>query len=353
MVESKEIQQIEDITQGLFIPTWDNKPPYRKPILSINGVGILKFQNISCIIASPGSGKSSVSESIVSSVINKNCDSLGFESDVDSVLYIDFERAQEDVWTSFERVMSRANVEKGKILEDVNIISFRNVSTSKDRRIKIEQLLRHYKPELLLLDGIGDLVDDTNSLEQAIDCKNWVRYITSEFGVSILTTLHPNKNSLTPRGHIGSEILREAEGVLAITVEANEVRTLTSNFEHGKARNGGHATTCFEWSDEHKMFVSAEVVEKVRITKVAPEDKLTHDELIDLVKDTHSQPLNAESTRSKVKDYLDAKDIKYIKKHKTDILKFIKYLEANNYLTVLNIGSDKRTKYYKIHAIHE
>ena len=347
------VEEINNIMEGLFKPTWNNKPPYRKPILSVNGVGILKFQNISCIIAAPGSGKSSVCESIISSVINKDCDSLGFETEIESILYIDFERAEEDVWTSFARTMNRAKVKPGETIKNANIISLRNVSNAKDRKAKIEQLLRHYKPELLLLDGIGDLVDDTNSLEQSIECKNWVRYITSEFGVSILTTLHPNKNSLTPRGHIGSEILREAEGVLAITTDANEVRTLTSNFEHGKARNGGHATTCFEWSDENKMFVSAEVVEKVRVTKVAPEDKLTHEELIQLVKDTHSQPLNAESTRSKVKDYLDTKDIKYIKKHKTDIIRFVKYLEANNYLTELNIGSDKRTKYYKIHSIHE
>jgi len=347
------VEEINNIVEGLFRPTWDNKPPYRKPILSVNGVGILKYQNISCILAAPGSGKSSICESIISSVINKDCDSLGFESDIESILYIDFERAEEDVWTSFHRTMSRAKVKPGETISKANIISLRNVSNAKDRKAKIEQLLRHFNPELLLLDGIGDLVDDTNSLEQSIECKNWVRYITSEFEVSILTTLHPNKNSLTPRGHIGSEILREAEGVLAITVDSNEVRTLTSNFEHGKARNGGHATTCFEWSDENKMFVSAEVVEKVRITKAAPEEKLSHEELIQLVKDTHSQPLNAESTKTKVKDYLDTKDFKYIKKHKSDILRFVKFLEANNYLTVLNMGSDKRTKYYKIHSIHE
>ena len=48
------VEEINNIVEGLFIPTWDNKPPYRKPILSVNGEGILKFQNISCIIAAPG-----------------------------------------------------------------------------------------------------------------------------------------------------------------------------------------------------------------------------------------------------------------------------------------------------------
>ena len=342
-------------SDGVFIPTWDNKPLPRKPILSINGVGILRYQNMTCIIASPGMGKSSVCESIISSVINKDCDSLGFESDVKSVLYIDFERAQEDVWNSFYRTMNRANIKQGETTNKANIISLRNIATAKDRKAKIEELLQEYKPELLLLDGIGDVVNDTNSLEQCIEAKNWVRYINAEFKTSILTTLHPNPTTLKPRGHLGSETLREAEGILAITADADGVRTLTSNFEHGKARNGGHATTFFEWSDEDNMFVTnfTKVLDKVRMTKVAPEEKLSHEELIQLVKYTHSQPLNAETTKAKVKDYLETKDFKYIKKHRTDILRFVKFLEDNNYLTVLNIGSDKRTKYYKIHTIHE
>ena len=347
------VEEINNIVEGLFIPTWDNKPPYRKPILSVNGVGILKFQNISCIIAAPGSGKSSICESIISSVINKDCDSLGFESDIDSILYIDFERAEEDVWTSFHRTMSRAKVKPGETINKANIISLRNVSNAKDRKAKIEQLLRHFKPELLLLDGIGDLVDDTNSLEQSIECKNWVRYITSEFSVSILTTLHPNKNSLTPRGHIGSEILREAEGVLAITVDSNEVRTLTSNFDHGKARNGGHATTCFEWSDEDKMFVSAEVVEKVRIVKLQPHEKLTHEELIDLVKVTNVEPLNATATKEQLKIYIDNK-FTHVKKSNKDIYDLFKFLCDNNYLTDIDCGpvKDNRTKFYRVHVNH-
>lgn len=343
---------MSDLLKDLFIPTWTNQPPYRKPILSINGIGILSFQNITCFIAPPGAGKSTTNEGVLSSVISKDCDCLGFETDVKSVMYIDFERTEEDVWKCFDRVMKRAKVSKGTIVDNVQIISFRNIPKSKDRKERIELLLENYKPELLLLDGVGDLVDDTNSLEQSIECKNWIRFITSKFNVSILTTLHPNKGSFTPRGHIGSEMARESEGVLAIIVDSNEIRTLTSDFEHGKARNGGHATTCFEWSEEDKMFMSSEVIPKIKKVKLKPEERLTHEELIDLVRITHATPLNAEQTKISITAHLK-KFVSYVKTNNNDIISFIKYLENNNYLTKAKDGVDSRATFYKINVIHE
>ena len=346
-----DTNQLESLLKNVFIPTWDNKPPYRKPILSIKGVGVLSFQNITCLIAQPGAGKSSTIEGVISSVINKDCDCLGFETDIKSVMYIDFERTEEDVWKSFDRVMKRAKVSNGTIIDNVQIISFRNIPQAVSRKNNIELLLENYKPELLLLDGIGDLVDDTNSLEQAIECKNWIRSITSKFNVSILTTLHPNKGSLTPRGHIGSEILREAEGVLAITI-SDEIRTLTSDFEHGKARNGGHATTCFEWSEEDKMFMSSEVIPKIKKVKLKPEERLTHEELIDLVRITHAMPLNAEQTKISITNHLKSY-VSYVKTNNNDIVNFIKHLEENNYLTKAKDGVDSRSTFYKINVIHK
>lgn len=341
-----------DILKDLFLPTWDNKPPYREPIISLNGVNILRFQNITCIVAQQGAGKSTVNEGILSSVIDKNCDCLGFKTTIERAMYIDFERANEDVWPSFYRVMKRANIKEGTNIDNVQIIGFRNIATSKLRKERIEALLELYKPELLLLDGVGDLLDDTNSLEQAIECKNWVRFITSKFNVSILTTLHPNKGSLNPRGHIGSEMLRESEGVLAITIDANEVRTLTSDFQFGKARNGAHATTCFEWSDENKMFMSCEVVHQIKLAKLPPQEILTHEELIQLVRTTHKTPLNIKDTETALLTYIQTY-VPHTKKSSRDITEFRKNLVDNNYLTDVDVLNDKRNTFYKINVIHE
>lgn len=271
-IDTELEQTAKDLTEHdtLFIPTWDNKPPYKAPVLTLNNVSILSFQNITCIIASPGSGKSSVMESIISSVINENSDNLGFKSTAKKVLYIDFERTQLDVWNSFYRTMQRAKIQKGIDLNNIKIVSFRKVSTANERKKMIESLIKEFKPELLLLDGIGDLVDDTNSLPEAIQAKGWVRTITANYDLSIVTTLHPNKGTKNARGHIGAEILRECEGVLIIEVNDDQSRTITTDYEQGKARNSGHAEASFKWSDEFSMFIG---IETVKNQSVKPENK--------------------------------------------------------------------------------
>lgn len=331
--------------EPFFIPNWDNKPPHKEPALKLNDVNVLSYQNISCVIASPGAGKSSTMESIVSAVINKQSDNLGFQTDVNSVLYIDFERTETDVWNSFYRTMQRAKVQQGTNIENVKIISFRNISTAEKRKETIVSLLENQKFELLLLDGIGDLVNDTNSLFEAIECKNWVRWITSTYNVSIFTTLHPNKGTATPRGHIGSEILREAENVLLIEVNKDKTRTITTDFPNGKARNGSHANSSFVWSDEFRMFVSTEFVATERKVKQAPQEKFEHQELINLVSITHPQKLTASETIEKLTNYLKT-TVSYVKTDNNSIKSFLKFLIDNNYLISLKDEKDKRTTYY-------
>jgi hypothetical protein len=291
-----ENEIINEIEKDLFIPTWDNKPPHKPPLITLNDETILSYQNLTCLIASPGSGKSSVCESIISSIINPEADNLGFKSIAKSVLFIDFERTETDVWNSFYRTMQRAKVKSGTNLENIKIVSFRNIPNAQLRKQKIEQILSSYNYELILLDGIGDLVNDTNSLAEAIECKNWVRTITSKYNTSILTTLHPNKNSNTPRGHIGSEALRECENVLLINKNSDETRSITTDFEHGKARNGKHAHGCFVWNDELNMFVSSDVIIKERVIKQTPIEKLEHEELIKLVAVCNKEPKDAKET---------------------------------------------------------
>ena len=284
-------------SEGLFIPTWHNKPPYKPPVLLLNNESILSFQNITCIIAGPGSGKSSTMEAISSSVINPNSDNLYFSTTAKSVLYIDFERTELDVWNSFYRVMTRAKINKGTEINNVQIASFRRIPTADERKKMIENLIIEFKPEILLLDGAGDLVDDTNSLTEAQQVKVWARNMTSKYNLSIITTLHPNKGTVNPRGHIGSEMLRECENILLIKKVDDEVRLITTDFEHGKARNSGHAIGSFKWNHELKMFISTSIIvtktenEITKYKKTQPHQisKQAYIELINIIFEKNSE----------------------------------------------------------------
>ena len=258
-------EQIEIIaklnTLNVFIPDWNNRPAILPAALSLNGDSILSYQNMTAIIASPGLGKSSLCEAAIASYLNQNNDCLGFKVWIgcEGVIYIDFERTNLDVWNSFYRMCKRAGIQEGGEVRNVKIVGMRSIPRLTERLAAIEELLQNNPCSLLILDGAGDLVTDTNDLPQAIECRIFLRELTVKHNISILTTLHPNPNSNKPRGHIGSEILRESECVLLAKKTEGDARLLTTDFEHGKNRNNGSITAGYKWSDDMSMFISIDV----------------------------------------------------------------------------------------------
>jgi hypothetical protein len=301
----------QQITDKIFIPDWNNRPVELPPVLTLGGLSILTHQNITAIIAKQGMGKSSNCESILASFLNPNADSLGYKvnEDCEGVIYIDFERTTGDVWNSFYRMCRRAGILEGQGITGVQIAGMRSIPRLEDRLEAIEYLLqKNPSCSLLLLDGAGDMVTDTNDLPQAIECRIFLRELTVKYDLSILTTLHPNPNSDKPRGHIGSEIIRESEGVLIIKKGQGDCRLITSDFEHGKNRNGANVQSAFKWSDEQQMFISIDV-ESVKMEAQAAKDEKKKLAMVELVKDI-LQPLESKTEGEVVKAIMDMTNLK-------------------------------------------
>ena len=284
-----------EIMDKIFIPDWNNRPTELPPVLTLGGLSILTHQNIAAIIAKQGMGKSSVCESVLASKLNPDADCLGFnvEANCKGIICADFERTTVDVWNSFYRMCRRGNINQGTTITGVQIAGMRAIPRLTERLKAIEHLLQNNPCSLLLLDGAGDMVTDTNDLAQAIECRIFLRELTVKYDLSILTTLHPNPNSDKPRGHIGSEIIRESEGVLIIKKGEGDCRLITSDFEHGKNRNGANVQSAYKWSDEQQMFISIDV-ETVKMEAQAAKDEKKKFAMVDLATDI-LQPLESKT----------------------------------------------------------
>jgi hypothetical protein len=244
----------------IYIPTWNNRPAALPAVLKLGGTPILTHQNTAALIATPGAGKSSIMEAIGASFLNPDADTLGFEVDSScrGIIIIDNERTHLDVWNSFYRMCKRTKINEGSAVAGVMFAGLRSVARLGERIKAIEHLLETNPCSLLLIDGAGDLVTDTNDLEQAIESRIWLREITVKFDLSAFVTLHPNPGSNKPRGHQGSEICRESESVLLSKARDDDKKLLTTDFEHGKNRNNPKLTTAYRWSADQMMFVSAD-----------------------------------------------------------------------------------------------
>ena len=297
------------IIDKVFIPNWENRPLNMPAVLTLAGRSILTHQNLTSIIAAPGYGKSSICESVLASYLNPDADCLGFNVDAEckGVIYIDFERTNFDVWNSFYRMCKRAGIREGQGIPGVQIAGMRSIPRLEERLEAIEKLLQNNPCSLLILDGAGDMVTDTNDLPQAIECRIFLRELTVRYELSILTTLHPNPNSNKPRGHIGGEIMRESEGVLLVKKGDSECRIITSDFDHGKNRNNAPITTGYKWSDDTKMFKSIDIESIAEIAK-AVKNELNKTKVADIAKKVLS-PLDSMKDGELVKAIMKSESI--------------------------------------------
>jgi DNA-binding transcriptional ArsR family regulator len=230
-------------SDGVHIPGIHPPKEELKQIVYFNNAPFLSSGNLCVIVAAPGSGKSSICESILSNILNPDCDALNFKvsDEVQRAVYFDGERALPRLDKSNERMLQRAGVIEHK--EKCLIVGLRENFTIKAKRQKIIDIVEGFKPQLVLIDGIGDLITNTNSEDETNDVYLWIIELITKYDISIITTLHPNKNSDTARGWIGSELLRRCEGVLLVKINRDDTRTISTE----KQSNGEKTKSSYKW----------------------------------------------------------------------------------------------------------
>lgn len=243
----------------LFSPNWNNKPPKAEKVLSFCGVKFLTTGNLSVIGAFIGVGKSGNIEALCSKYIAPNCDGLGWEVELNTsrnkILWLDCERTLIDTWNSWERMMMRSGLYSPQSDKRIILINIKATAIA-DRKKRVEELLLKNKDiGLVIFDGAGDFVSDTNSIPEAIAFKDWIN--TFNPSISILVTLHTNPTDEKIRGNIGGELMRRSEGVMLLRKLEDGVYQSTLDFKYGKARNDStNVSHFYTWDNEKGMFIS-------------------------------------------------------------------------------------------------
>ena len=97
-----------------------------------------------------------------------------------------------------------------------DIFNVRNVDRA-HRETYFLEAIEHYRPDLVILDGIRDLVSDINDGTVAQDMMEKLMKTAQAFNCCIVCVLHQNKSgdSRDPRGWLGTELLNKAYDVFA------------------------------------------------------------------------------------------------------------------------------------------
>lgn len=204
-----------DMLSGLWLDlSEDLKEP--EPLLKQGDVNVLTRGNFSCIIGQAKSRKTFLISAITGAFLGED-EFIGFEgtTDTGTVLYFDTEQSRPHVMKVIGRIHRIAGFNDQINHERLRVLCLRELRPE-DRIKAIRQGMELVKPTLCVIDGVADLMADTNSNTEAVSIATMLLQLTSQYDCHILTVIHTNPGGDKARGHIGSEIIRKAETVMHV-----------------------------------------------------------------------------------------------------------------------------------------
>ena len=116
---------------------------------------------------------------------------------------------------------------------------------------------------LLIIDGVADLVNDVNNLEQSNEVSQKLLEWSGNENCHIITVLHRNFGSNKPTGHLGSAVLKKAETVVFVEKEDDAV-LVTSEY----SRNQPFENFAFTVNNDWLPIVSGEAITKKELETI-------------------------------------------------------------------------------------
>jgi hypothetical protein len=210
------------INNELLEPYWFDVTadiPEPVPVLKQDDINICTKGNFSCITGQAKSRKTFLVSAMVGAFL-RNDEYMGMTGLGGQVLYIDTEQSLPHIKRVVRRVHRIAGLTTDENHAELRVLCLRELEPTK-RREAVESAIRKIRPTLCVIDGISDLMEDTNSNIESVYIASMLLRLTSQFDMHIITALHTNPGSDKARGHIGSEIQRKAETVLNVSKDGN------------------------------------------------------------------------------------------------------------------------------------
>ena len=212
--------------------------PDPEPLLTIDDKPIFTRGNFSYVVGKPGTRKTFFCTAIAGACLNADgYMGIGNPNGIGKVLWIDTEQAKGHVSKVAKRVHRIAGIPLNKNDDRFTIVALREYERKKRAEL-VEYGIRYVRPDLVILDGVADLINDSNDMAESNNVIETIMRITTELNMHLLTVIHSNYGTPKARGHVGSEALRKAETAIILTVEDTQpAENYVTSVHVEKARN--------------------------------------------------------------------------------------------------------------------
>lgn len=247
--------------------------------------------DLSAVVGYAKSRKTAFCKMIARAVLMGGDDIVLTETPAAKVLYIDTEQSDLHAQNSYNDITKGLNEEQRGRLQYVKLRRY----SQNERLYIIYKLISELRPTLAVIDGVADILPDTNSNTDAPVVVNMLMALASETQAHICTILHTSAaNASKGRGHIGSELERKAESVILIEKQKG---TNASDVKPQYTRNGDFKTLRIEHTDDGLLLTCEE-------TSDAPTDETLTAKTFELMEEAH--PAQKQFNATTLNEYLPA-----------------------------------------------
>lgn len=185
-----------------------NEPKY---LFSIGGTPTIPAGELIGLKGRAKQGKSQFEYILIAAMlagVNKN-NIKPLQAEYKALLF-DTEQSQASLKKCCQRALNYAGLPTEKN-DDRFIPFFLRPVSIEERKTTIENAIKEEKPDIVFIDGVRDLLQDFNNLEQSNELIQWLLSLTATYGCTIVSVLHQNKSKEdgNMRGHLGTELLNK------------------------------------------------------------------------------------------------------------------------------------------------
>lgn len=135
--------------------------------------------------------------------------------DVSRVLYVDTEQSDAHTQIVLKRIYRLLDMPLDTEDDSVIMLALRK-ENAPERLSYAVQAIEELHPDLVVIDGVRDLVADFNSIDESSKVVGKLMELSALYNCAIVTIIHQNKGDNNARGHLGTELMNKSETVLQV-----------------------------------------------------------------------------------------------------------------------------------------
>ena len=214
----------------------DLEKTYSEPsyLIKSGGVGTIPRGDIIAVKAKSKHGKTFLCSIFAAVAMGAEWGSLNAVEKDCKVMFVDTEQNEKNVARVARRIHALVNIDIHKNSGRLLCYALRKMDMNKRWQF-IQDRVSEERPDLLIIDGIADLIADFNNIGESQEIIGKLMATSTEFNLSIIFVLHTNKSKddSNMKGHLGtmavqkcSDVFEVVKNVATFNVSVSECRNI-------------------------------------------------------------------------------------------------------------------------------